>query len=1189
MHRRLLKSLLRFVMRVSVFVMFMALLLLALLRGLLPALLPDLVDEISRQLRIESGIYVQLDEPNLVWDGLKPSLRAQTLDFSGIQNVAFTAEDVSVDFSSFLAFMSGGAARIDISADTIQMRPGVSKEEAARIVTVPNRRNPYDQLAAIRPYVSRLSFGANQIDFQNQDLSLQSPVLFLQWQEDKIDYLVNADFREAPIQALNFTGHLSQDQQRVSLDLSPSDSLSRFLEQIGLNAGQTLHLRLDSENFYTAGRPSARGSFYQGNTLVGILSLDGFRWEVKDNDFGEMANGRFILGAGYGWELSGDLNANAWLRYAQSLPDYKDRLNPYRAEGAIKFALAGDSPLIPSRSINAGLEDLSIYHERWNLIGANGDFDLSDGYEQQIFDVDAKALTWDLPNVYSQGSINDVNLQATTQLSKRQIALEHLSAKINDQTQVTMTATADEKADHLKINVDFDQLVYQHIRSMLPFGPNNKFGQWLTGAMAEATLEDMQIRYAGDMHDLALDEGDDLSVTTQWRSGTFAYNRQWPALDQAKGQITLHNDRLRIEDIQGQVNAVTLTSPLVMVEQLFSSPTLSMELSGLGDITGYIDYLAQSPLANDVAKPLSELQPSGTVGVEADITLGLKKEMNQPPRYAIQTTMQGVDLRLPNAEPIDNATGLLEISSEDGVLRGEDLAMQLRGASARTDLEVNTLANPPQVEAKVRGYFDNQRLFDQTPLASFFHGSDQWQLSYQQEGAHQSTLALQSDLDDTVLNFPNQIAKNPNAAINMQLKMLDATNGRFTIHYPEVINGQIKLQRQAANNFAVQGGNISIGDRDIPNLTSLDTLRVSGSIDQVDLADIVTGETKLPIDLGDFTIGRIYWGNFSIEGPTRVIVENRTAGHIELTLNGPNIAGVMSIKPDGVWVDLAELAIIDSSKQSPDFDRSITFPLPSSLPNATANVVNFIRNGRSIGTLKFRGRTSAADYDVENIALNTGKGWIYASAKLLDQAPLTKIEVTSEAGNFGHVVGVLTGRQHLRLSSFAVNGHLLLQQGRVANLEALLVSGRMRGRARSGEFYGVNNAALDILRLINPMWIFYQLNDDVASQGFDFDQIDAVIELTPDTVRIREIWVRSYLANILVYGNMQRASKLLNLRIGVTPRVSGIGALAGTLLGGPVGAAIGLAVGEIGMNEGRPPDFLKLEGPISNPQRIFIR
>lgn len=1180
------RAILRYCLRVAIWCSLAILAIVLLLRAVLPALLPEVLNEVSRHLRVNYGLNIAIESPTLTWQGTAPTIRADHFDFSGLQNAAFSASDVDIRLTSLLDFLRGNPGRVTLVTNEIIIRPEVSKQEASSSMAVPIKRNPYDQLIGLKPFIQRVSLEAERIHYLGSSSQLLAPRLRIDF-KDKISFQFTADPTNTVIEGFNITGRLLPEQQVVSFDVTPSALSTKLLSTLGLEPLTPFHLKLDAYNFYNRSLPFMRGKLFQGGHKFAELTLNDTRWHIDHIDYGRMAQGDFYLGAGFGWDLYGQLLLDKWLRYGQSLPAYQDQLAGVSAGGSIDFSVFGTSPLIPSKDFSVVANEITIETEGWGIEKLSGFLDIAEGLRQQWYDFTIDRLWWYLPEINSFGHLFELVASGEFRVLDGIFIIDQLTAKpLRKDEAINISGFLNVPDDRLQFSVETPRLHYANVAMMAPLRKDREFGLWMTRALPMATFTNLLLRYEGSLRPERLDDNNQLHGQADFSAQQFLYNHRWPALSSATATIHIHNDLIRINKAAGHFEDVAFVSDSMTLTNVFTKPVLSIAAATQGLAQTHVNYLSQSPLSAAVGEPLRALHPMGKINLAVELVIPMLKRLNMKTQVTVDAALDSVTVTLPVDRPLSGISGQVHYDRHEGVISGEELDFTFMGGEARGGFSAVVREDQSMtVTADIVGKFDSQRLFADTALSQYVKGVDEWHIQYVRQSDTQDKLSLQSPLKNTQLKLPNGLRKNPQSSLTLSIEKMSATTSILQANYPGVISAAVELAHDQAGALTLNRGNLALGEQATPTLTSPSGIQLSGKLADLDLAELANSTGEFVMRGGDLVINQLRWGRYVIDGPTRLIFDIDKFGDTEITADGDHIVGVISILNDVFWVDLATLSFRELPA-SGVAQKPLRIPLPEAIPGAHITIYQLIRNGRALGSVKFAGQRQGPEYVIDNMALNTGEGWVQGTGRLQNLRPFTRAVFDLSAGQFGHVSGVFSGFKHFTMQQLQVSGSALLNQ---SGNGPLLETGTAQAVARNGRFYALNPAALDILRVVNPVWLVNSINDPEAGQSLRVNEIQASLRLQPTYIAVDEVRIWSDLANFRVHGWVDRFTQELNLGVGIAPRLSGIGALAGTLLGGPIGAAIGAALGELPMLPGNvPPDMLSISGTIQKPIRQLL-
>ena len=1189
MAKTLFKIVFRYLLRVALYLLFLCGVIYFCVRFVLPALLPDIINRVEDELHRLYGLTIQIEDTEIHWnEQLAPVITTDQFVLSGIQNVQYLAKDVTIDVSSVYDFLKGEPIAVDVFAKNIELSPDITPEEAADTFNVPFLRNPYDQISGVAKYFNRLVVRTERISVEDRSETLDAAAVYVRLGE-KLEFQFNADPSQAVINGLNITGWIDHQEQSLSIDVSPAEITADWLELVGLQPFEAFHLNLASKNFYNNKPPEVVGKLFQGGEKFASLVLENDKWSLTQKDSGLLASGRYILGPSFGWLLTGQMYAEPILGYAKALPAITDFLQSYEATGSVDFIVSGASPLIPSNNLGITFNDVSVLSDDWEVEGITGAVDSAFGIENKRFNFVVDRFNWGDEDSVSSGTLVDIDATGEVAIEEQRLQIFNLASKLGNDQQITADWVYQHVPRQLTMTVSSEALAVGEISSMLPLKKGSKFTRWFKYALPHVMLKDLSMFYSGDLTSFKENPNQQLKVTADAKASEMLFNEKWPVVKNLRSKIALDNDVLGLMELSGHYKDLQFEADEAEIFNMFSTPEMTVAGNLVGSAKQYLQFLTASPLKDLVATPLAKIKPRGEIQSYLNLQFPLRKNMGIKPVVAGEFSFDDgqITLESESGELIKHAQGM--VSYKNNIVSGNAIKAELREGQAVIDFTF-TPANPKAgLQASLKGEFDNRALLKGTGLEQYITGKEYWEIDLLDKGDLGSDITLTSRLRKSKLNLPNGIQANKKQKLVIDVKS-DGQNAIAKVNYPSVVTGVFTLKQGKGSVYSLTGGTLDIGGQKIPMLTDQNTIVLNGDIPELDLESLLSGEQGLPIERGRLSIQRIFYGDYELLGAADLDFDI-TADKMDIQISGEGIEGFISKTKQGFWFDLIKLSILDKSVnrknlKSANFDSDMVMLPPNIIPTIKANVLHFSRNGKRLGAIKFTGKNNDDRYDINNFQLNTGNGWVQGTGVLTDLKPFTYAQLKIQAHGVGNIVKTFTGTKNMSIRQLFIDGNFYLNQQKS---KGLVQSARTKATGKDGAFYDINPGVANLLKVINPIWIVKTLNGNGNGNGFTFNSFNGELSMNQDTMYINGVEIDSDIAQMYVHGTLGRASERLNLGIGILPKFQGAGLIAGAFFGGPIGAAIGLGIGEVlGVEATRPSDILKITGTINNPKREII-
>lgn len=715
--------------------------------------------------------------------------------------------------------------------------------------------------------------------------------------------------------------------------------------------------------------------------------------------------------------------------------------------------------------------------------------------------------------------------------------------------------------------------------------PNERLRDWLPKAITAGALDEARLQITGAMDRFPFAEpreGERFHLELSGHGVNVVYKPEWPALEDARGKLTLDGDDLRVDVAQARMLGVTLGPATGRVADV-REPVLHID----GKATNaraekMLAFLVESPLRDRFAKVVEALDISGPADLDLDLRIPLKPGLGDL-KVAGDVRARGATLRqnaLPG--PITNITGALHF--DDAGLRATGLEGNLLGVALNTDL-VPAAGDRQRIVSRARLQLPNDRaaLAHYLPDSWLDYGAGATNLRAAFEVSRDgqvSAIDLRSDLRGMALDLPDPLHKPADRAAPLAITVAGDAS-RVDVDYDERLNvdvrlndGRVRRIQALFNDANVQppdADGIWIGGR-VPSGDGVGWFTVVR--EQVNAAAQAAGESpEPPLEFvgGDLRVGELNLDNrYFRDAHLRAQPMSAQPGW-RIDFEGPDSQGQVTwTQPAGgninIAGNLARLAI-HTRDQGPgpapvDDDPVIWKDVdPAELPHLDIFVGTVRVDDIDFGQAEVQASAQPGGWQLDRFQLADGAlaGW--ATGRWMHENGLTRASAQTRFEGSG-LSGLLrslgyapsvqagTARLHARLN-IAPNPD---------GLDLRALDGSVQIALDDGTFTAVEPGAARVLGLVNLYVLPRRLRldfRDVVDEGLAFDSVRAAFNIEDGNAYSDDVRIETPSSQIRMNGRIGLAARDYDERVTITPKVGSGVAIASTVLGGPlVGAAV---------------------------------
>ncbi|TLX60356.1 TIGR02099 family protein [Stutzerimonas nosocomialis] len=736
-----------------------------------------------------------------------------------------------------------------------------------------------------------------------------------------------------------------------------------------------------------------------------------------------------------------------------------------------------------------------------------------------------------------------------------------------------------------------------------------ELGAWLKSAIRGGGIDKGYFQYQGSLHGDAGEGARSLSLYFQVHDAELAFQPDWPALREGRGEVLIEDSGVRVRLEEGRILDSRILEATADVPHAApgEAPRLAIKGRVEGSVADGLKILHEAPIGT--AELFAGWQGEGPLhGVlELDIPLDHGAE----PHVLADFSTEGARLLI--AEPkleLQKLGGRFRYDTRQG-LSASELQADVLGKPVRGRAVATGKPGSPGTRIEAEGRVELARLkqwlaFEQDVPAS---GELPYRLRLML-GAEGGQLQIDSSLQGLNVQLPAPFDKATAARRDSSLRMtLQGPERRYWVRYGDLA----ALAYAAPADRLLEGrGELMLGGGSA-SLPDERGVRIRGRLEQLDWSawqPLVTGQGNAPgggagggADVSLLRNAQVQIGRFAGFGTEieelDVDLQRAPAGW-QLGLQSELLAGEVQV-PDArgavIGVTLQHLRF-PPADASPDAAPATEDPLagvdPRSIPPMDIFIARVLQGEAPLGAWSLKLRPSAeglafSDLDIglKGARLTGGGAW---------EAQGSRFSGRVEGGNLGDVLLAWGFAPTVTSESF----HLEADgrwPGSPAWLSLKRYSGNLSPSLRRGQFVEVEGSAqaLRVFGLLNFNSIGRRLRldfSDLFGKGLGYDRMKGQLSAEQGVYRTREpITVTSPSSNLELDGILDMPADRIDARLLVTLPVTNNLPLAALIVGAPaIGGALFIADRLLGDRLARFATVqYKVEGPWQTPSITFDR
>jgi uncharacterized protein (TIGR02099 family) len=669
---------------------------------------------------------------------------------------------------------------------------------------------------------------------------------------------------------------------------------------------------------------------------------------------------------------------------------------------------------------------------------------------------------------------------------------------------------------------------------------------------------------------------------------TLSYGKSWPVAEHIQGVANFIDAGLLVQASSGESLGVKVNNAVAVIPEL-AHTTLDLNVSGSGNAADLINFISNSPIASKQADVLSKLQMGGTGSFDFHLSL---------PTHDMQHTFfvngnaqfNDVDLSAPQWN--------LQLSKLNGPatfdghgFHAGPLTGGFRGEPSQLDLAIAQATGDPNTvfAATIAGSYTVPELLQGYPdlkwLADIGNGRSQFTIGYQiahasDGGADVQTLSIDSPLTGVGLNFPVPLNKDPEGSLPLHVTLGVPTAGTTVqVALGSVMRGRLRLPE---SNQLPLAATFAFGDQ-MPDSLPTQGMRIRGDAPELDVTGWIkqsiggaTASNGLSLETIDVStehaevFGRDFDQMHITAAPKADTLEldidsKAAAGHFSVPTKDLSKRGITARLQRMYWLKQAATAPTPGAAPLPVTDPANTGIDPSSMPPLHMWVHDLRLDDAKLGEARLETWPETNGMHIDQLSTQSRSVQVNASGDW-NGTPLkssTRLRVDFGADNLGDMLKAFGyeglfegGKTRAELNATWPGGPWSFELGNMdGNLNVNVTNGRIPKASPgvTGRLFGLASIAEFPRRLTLDF-------GDVFGKGFGFDSITGDFKLKDGNAVTHNVKIQGPAAEITITGRTGLRTKDYDQQVVVLPHVGSSLPVVGAVIGGPIGAAAGLAV-----------------------------
>ncbi len=746
----------------------------------------------------------------------------------------------------------------------------------------------------------------------------------------------------------------------------------------------------------------------------------------------------------------------------------------------------------------------------------------------------------------------------------------------------------------------------KRIGRYLPLQTPDGLRKWLTGALEEGVVQDIQIKLKGDLADFPfVDKHDgkhkgEFIVTTRiengklnYMPGVFAKDGQspmWPQAEQIQGTLNVDGSRMEIHADTAQTGNVALTDVSAIIPDMLSDDR-QLEIVGnaSGALQDFVRYTNVTPVADWIANFTEDTKASGNAKLLLKMQLPLTRMKESRVQGMLQFENNEVNL-LRGLPLLSRAKGKLEFHEKGFHLH--DINVGFLGGTA---VITGGTQETGKFQVKAAGSLTADGLRHVYPgMSNRISGNVRYSLVVNEKG-RQPDIVFESSLRGVALDYPAPLKKAANDPMPLKIQLVGLTplggatwRDELKVSFGKVVSARYLRQKAAAKNATwqvVRGGigvNVAAPEpaagvmmKVVMDAIDVDTWQgVMGSV--VGSKKAKAGEQDDGIDVSQYidpdsfsaqtsklTIGGIQLDQVDLhaepkQGGWQIGLKSDQASGRVNWISADSKQGQDKVSARLTSLNISQSAASDAS------DLLEASGNPTHLPALDITAENFEIFGKKLGRIELAASnapgSAGREWKIDKLLIVNPDATLKASGKWTARkaANATKMTYSLEMTNAGKLLERF-GFANLVSGGKGKMDGTLEWKGVPFSLDKPSFSGKINLAIGSGQFIQADPGVAKLLGVLSMQNLPRRLTldfRDIFSKGFAFDSINATAEISNGVAKTDNLKMRGVTSTVLMEGTADIVNETQNLHVVVIPEVNA--AAASIVYGMAINPVIGV-------------------------------
>ncbi|MDR0588289.1 MAG: hypothetical protein LBG61_04900, partial [Burkholderiales bacterium] len=339
---------------------------------------------------------------------------------------------------------------------------------------------------------------------------------------------------------------------------------------------------------------------------------------------------------------------------------------------------------------------------------------------------------------------------------------------------------------------------------------------WLRDALLAGNADHASLALQGELRHFPFDEAPEtgiFSITAHVTGGTLQYQPDWMPIHEIEADLSFQNATMTITAQKGQVDTARVTDAVVAVQKLNAEfPHLTVKGNAEGDLSAYLNFVAQTPVKEKMDHLLDDAKGQGSVALNLTLDIPLSLEDEATTIINGRLRLSDAALLLPDVPPMSHINGVATFTDKE--VAAPQLKFNVLGGDAVAQL--NNVKDGILFQSQ--GTFDAGTLKEVYGWTGFTHvsGSSTWAIKVTRT-ARLSEWTISSPMTGIAIDLPAPMNKPAGLEAPLRIRRAQGKQDIWYVDYhaDEFPLAWVALQERVKDQWQLSRAAVTLGGTEV--------------------------------------------------------------------------------------------------------------------------------------------------------------------------------------------------------------------------------------------------------------------------------------------------------------------------------------------------------------------------------------